>query len=278
MSRVCLVTGGTSGVGRAVAAGLAALGHEVVITARDAAAGEAAAAALAAATGNARVTSLPCDLADRASVREAAGAFQRRFDRLDVLAQVAGVLAWRRELTAEGIERVFAVNHVGHARLAAGLLGLLGRSGAGRIVTVTGVPWSLRKARLDLSDIVERRLAFSPVRVAVQAMLARLAWTLEAARRYRGLGITANAFFPGGIRSRLQRDLPLPMRLVAGLASPLLSTRCPAGVYACASPDLEGVTGRVIVGRRAVAVAHPDCGPEVAGALWELTEKLAGPL
>ena len=271
--KVCLVTGGTSGVGRAVAAGLAALGAEVVILARDRERGEETVRALR--EGNARVSLLHCDLADLGSVRRAAAEFRSSHARLDVLAGIAGIIAWKRRLSLDGYELAFATNHLGHVLLTAELLGLMERSGSARVLSVAGAPSTLSRARLDLDDIAERRSTFAPGRVAVQTMLARVVWTFEAARRYAERGITANVFFPGFVRSRLQRGLPLPLRLAIGLVEPFLSPRCPTGVFACSSAELEGTSGRFIVGRRSVVFSNPSCGQEVAERLWTLGERLA---
>lgn len=271
--KVCLVTGGTSGVGRAVAAGLANLGAEVVILSRDRERGEEAVRALSG--GNAQVSLLHGDLADLESVRRAAAAFRSSHERLDVLAGIAGIVSWKRRLSVDGYELSFATNHLGHVLLAAELLGLMERSGQARVLSVTGAPPTLSRARLDLDDIAERRSTFSAGRVAVQTMLARVVWTLEAARRYAERGITANVFFPGLVRSRLQRGFPLPLRLAIALIEPFLSPRCPTGVYACSSPELRGTSGRFIVGRRTVPFSNPNCGPEAAERLWSLSERLA---
>jgi NAD(P)-dependent dehydrogenase (short-subunit alcohol dehydrogenase family) len=275
MRKICLVTGGTSGVGRAVAAGLVRTGAEVVILARDAARGEASAAALRRDVEGARVSVLGGDLADPVSLRKAAVAFRGSFDRLDVLVAAAGIITWRRSESAGGHELVFATNHLGHVLLATELGNLMAHSAPARYLAVGGGPGTVSRASLDLDDLAERRSTYGPIRVAVQTMLARVLWTLELARRWQARGVTANVFFPGLVRSGLGRDLPLPLRLGAGLVQALLPARCPTGVWAATAPELESVTGRYIMGRR--AVPFPDTRPETTARLWEISEALTAP-
>ena len=274
VGKVCLVTGGTSGVGRAVARGLARLGAEVVIVSRDSSRGEEAVRAIREESGNQNVRSLHADLADLASVRRAAAAFRGEHERLDVLAETAGIISWRRRMSVDGHELVFATNHLAHALLATELLELMQRTGASRLLSVAGGPGLLERARLDIAELAERRSGYSPVRVAIQTMLARVVWTMEAARRWKERGITANVFYPGAVRSRLDRGLPLPLRVPASVAMLLLSRECPTGVRACASPEMEGVSGRFIVGKRFREFSNPGSGTETADQLWSLTERL----
>ena len=131
-----LVTGANTGIGRATAAGLAAHGGRVWITARSAAKGEAAVAGIKAATGNESVFFLPLDLADLDSVRACASSFLALGEPLHVLVNNAGV-AGRRGLTRQGFELMFGVNHLGHFALTDALIGRLQDSAPSRVVTVS---------------------------------------------------------------------------------------------------------------------------------------------
>jgi NAD(P)-dependent dehydrogenase (short-subunit alcohol dehydrogenase family) len=135
VGRTFLVTGANAGIGYATAAELARRGGRVHIACRSRSKGEAAVAAIAAAAGSDQVLFLRLDLASLASVRQAAGEFIALDEPLHVLVNNAGV-AGQRELTADGFDIHFGVNHLGHFALTAILLPLLRRSGPARIVNV----------------------------------------------------------------------------------------------------------------------------------------------
>ncbi len=134
--KVCLVTGGSSGVGRATATGLAALGARLLLVARDVERGERAAEAIRQATGSAEVEFLPCDLSLQREVRRLAREVSGRHPALHVLANCAGSLSLRRELTEEGIERTLAVDYLGHFQLTRLLLAQLRAGAPSRVITV----------------------------------------------------------------------------------------------------------------------------------------------
>lgn len=147
--KTCLVTGGTSGIGKETAAGLAALGATVIIVARDPARGDAAAGEIRRRVPDARVETMIADLSSLARVRELAAAVEARHERLDVLVSNAGVIAAGRQLTPDGLETTFATNHLGPFLLTNLLRGLLERSAPARVVTVASaahrqvrsIPW-----------------------------------------------------------------------------------------------------------------------------------------
>lgn len=274
--RVCLVTGASSGVGRAVAEGLVASGANVVILVRNPEQGRSTAAALLRRAPEARIVSIVADLSDLASVREAAAVFRDRFDRLDVLAAVAGVIRWKRELSVDGYELTFATNHLGHVLLALELERSLQAAGSARYLAVGGNIGLLNRAVLPLDDLARRERGYSPAPVAIETMLARVIWTQEAARRWSGRGIRANIFFPGLVRSRLGRGLPLPLRLAASLGGLLMPRSCPTGVRACLDPALRDVTGSYILRREVAPFTSARVGAAEADALWELSTRLVG--
>jgi NAD(P)-dependent dehydrogenase (short-subunit alcohol dehydrogenase family) len=269
--RTCLVTGGTSGVGRALARGLSGLGAHVVILARDAARGRDEAAKIARRSGHA-VDVLPCDLADMRSVARAAGAFKSRWARLDVLAHAAGLISWKRRLSVDGYELTFAVNLLGPALLTRGLLSLLERSAPARIISVSGGLSTVAHARLDLEELERRDGRFAPLAAPLEVMLAKIVYFMELGRRLEAVGVTVNSFFPGLVRSRLDRGLPLPLRLAARVGQPFLKAGSAAAVRAAADPGLKGVSGAFLSGKRVLRFQSRHVTPEVSQRLWSLVE------
>jgi len=267
--RVCLVTGGSSGVGRATATGLARLGATVLLVSRDPDRGEQAAAEIRRGTGNPDVEFLVCDLSLQREVRRLVREVEERFGVLHVLANCAGYLSLRRELTEEGIERTLAVDYLSHFLLTRLLLDRLRAGAPSRVITVAGGPAALCRMRFRF-ELLEA----GGVASALQAALARVLFTSELARRLQGSGVTANAFHPGLVRTRLDRNLPWPLRLPVRLASPLLGADCPASVHLASSSRVEGQSGLFFVGTHPVDL-HPHSGDlATARRLWEASERL----
>ncbi len=181
--RVCLVTGATSGIGRATAHALAGMGASLVLLARRPSQLEAVAAQIQASTGNHEVTGLPADLASLASVRQAADRFLADHDRLHALINNAGVLLNHRSVTADGFETTFAVNHLGPFLLTNLLLERLKRSAPSRVVNVTST--AFRRGRIDFDDLQADR-SFSGSRAYSQSKLTNVLFTYELARRLAG--------------------------------------------------------------------------------------------
>jgi NAD(P)-dependent dehydrogenase (short-subunit alcohol dehydrogenase family) len=273
-SKTCVVTGGTSGVGRAIARGLARAGATVVIAARDQARGEASAALLRAETGNPAVEFMLLDLADPGSVRAFVEAFSRRHGALHVLSNNAAHLVMDRRVTAYGAESIFSVNYLGHFLLTNLLMDALKAGAPSRVATVAGGPGMLKGRQLDLEAPLSPA-GFSPLRATVHAALAKVLFTFELARRLEGTGVTANTFHPGIVRSGLPRHLPWFLRLPAALAMALVPEECPTGVFLCLAPELEGVSGRFFVGRKPAAFAPAWNVAEAGQRLWEQSERLA---
>ena len=270
-----MVSGGTSGIGRATAAGLSALGARVILPSRTMARGEGVARELSLASGN-EVRAMACDLSSLASIRAFAEAFTRDHDRLDVLVNSAGIVSTRRTETADGVEATFGVTYLGAFLLTSLLLPLLKAGAPSRVVNVAGE--FHRKVRLDLDDLqLERR--YSIVRAGGQAMLAKIMFTFELARRLEGSGVTANCLHPGAVRSGLLRGLPWYLRATAALARPFMKSpeagaRTP--IYLATSPDVASVSGEYFANERPCAAAKHAHDAELARRLWEESERLAG--
>jgi NAD(P)-dependent dehydrogenase (short-subunit alcohol dehydrogenase family) len=199
LGRVCLVTGATSGVGKAIARGLALKRAHLVIAARDLERGRRVAEELRDDAANPRVEAVLLDVADQRSVRDFAEHFTKRFEKLHVLVACAGVYAARRETTEDGVERTWATNVLGYYLPTVLLADTLAAGAPARIVHVS----SSSASALDLDDVqFERRKydAFAAYRASKQAG-RMLTWAL--AGRLRARGVTANAMHPGYVRTGL---------------------------------------------------------------------------
>jgi retinol dehydrogenase 14 len=275
--RTCLVTGATSGIGKATATGLARLGAEVMVVARDPARGQATVAEIQAATGNPRVGLLLADLASQASIRRAAEEYRREHDRPHVLVNNAGGYWATRHVTVDGLELTFALNHLAYFLLTNLLLDLLRASAPSRIVNVTSSAQALGNIHFDDLQF-ERRYRGQPA--YNQSKLANVLFTYELARRLEGSGVTVNCAAPGVTRTNFGRDDSGPvMRLLTPLGRPFIRSPeqgADTPLYLAASPDVEGVTGRYYASRRARRSSRRSYDPELARRLWRVSEELTG--
>lgn len=239
-----VLTGATSGVGRGAAIGLARRGVGLVLPCRDPARATTATAPVSAAATGPAPRLVRCDLADRASVRDAAADILERCPRIDALVHCAGVTAWERREDADGVELTWSTNVLGTVQLTGLLLDRLTASAPSRVVVISGN--AHRKATIRWDDPMLRR-GWSTWASASQAALARVLWTFHLARRLDGSGVTANTFCPGFVKSGLTRGFPPWMRPLVGLGHLFAQSEERGGATAvqlALDPALAEVTGR----------------------------------
>ena len=275
----CVVTGGTDGIGLATARELARRGAEVIVVGRDRAKGERVVEELRATAGSAAVSLAVADLSVQRSVRALAAELLERAPRLDVLVNNAGAVFAERALTEDGIERTFALNHLGYFLLTGLLLPALRRAasvaGEARVVSVASD--AHRRARLDPDDLQLAR-GYSGWLAYNNSKLANVLHSYELARRLAGTGVSANCLHPGVVRTRFGRSGSPLVSLFYRLAAPLLvsperGARTP--VYLAAAPEVAGVTGRYFERQLPVRSSPASYDEALARRLWEASELLA---
>jgi len=271
---VCVVTGATSGIGKAAATALARLGATVVLVGRDCGRTESAAAEIA------PVSASPprAEVADLASLEQVRGLAGRLdgLERIDVLINNAGLMLGERRITPDGLEHVFALNHLAPFLLTNLLLPKLAASAPARVITVTSDAHSA--ARLDLSD-PNLEHGWDSWRSYANSKLANILFTRELARRLDGTGVTANCAHPGVVRTGFGRESRPLLKLGITIARPfMLSPERGADtiVYLASSPDVAGQTGGYYVKRQRREPSAAARDDATARKLWELSEKLTG--
>ena len=274
--KICVITGANTGIGKAAAAALAALGARIVMVCRDRARGERALEEIAAAArkgghGGSAELSI-ADLSSQSDVRSIAAAILAAHPRIDVLVNNAGVALKHRQLTVDGIERTFAVNYLAYFMLANLLLPGLRAAGSARIVNVSS--GAHRRGRLDFDNLQGER-SYSNIRMYSDSKLEDLMFTYALARRLAGTGVTVNALHPGVVATEIWREVPILDFLSRWLMlSPEKGAR--TTVYLAASPDVEGVTGQYFDKCRpaeAIALSHDVALQE---RLWTTSVALTG--
>jgi len=273
--RVCLITGVTSGIGRATALALARMGAIVIAVCRDRGRGEAAVAELKARSGGGTMHLVAADLSSQVSIGGMADEVRSRFDRLHVLVNNAGAIFTKRRLTVDGVEATLAVNHLAYFLTTNLLLDLLAAGAPARVVNVTSE--AHRAVQLDLDDPQGAR-SYRGVRAYSQSKLANVLFTYELARRVAGTGVTANCVHPGVVNTDIWRDSAGLLRVVITLARPFM--RAPergaaAVVRLASSPELDGVSGRYFVKLRERRSSAQTYDAAIAARLWRLSAELA---
>ena len=272
-NRVFLISGGTSGVGKAIAMGLANLGAKVVIIGRSAESGQAAVKDISEATGNSRVDWVAADLSLQSSIREVSDAFKRKYDQLHVLINACGAVYFKKELTADGIDRMFAVNVFSHYLLTNRLLDILKESGPARVITVSGNPRFLKNPVIHFDDIqMEHR--YSTTLATNQSLFARTLFAFELAKRLEGTGVTSNAFYPGFVKSNLARNAPWYLRAATPLFNALVKAECGIGVYLASAKEIERANGVFFDDKKQIVPIHTKFDDGAGNKLWALCEGL----
>jgi len=275
--KTVLITGGTGGIGRAAAIGLASMGARVGITGRDRARAEVAAAEITRASGNPAVDVFVADLSSQAEVRQLAAEVLAAYPRLDVLLNNVGGFWAHRHVTVDGLERTFALNHLAPFLLTDLLLDRLVASAPARVVTVSSGAQAMGK--IDFDDLMgERR--YSGQRAYNQSKLANVMFTYELAGRLEGTGVTANALHPGMTNTGFSAEDPARAfaPLVAVLRPFMRSPERGAdtAVYLASSPEVEGVTGRYFSDRKARKSSKSSYDGATTARLWDVSADLVG--
>jgi NAD(P)-dependent dehydrogenase (short-subunit alcohol dehydrogenase family) len=276
--KTALITGANSGLGKAVALALARDGIRIGMLARDRVRGETAQEEIIDATGNADIHLFIADLGSQQEVREAAAEIIARFDRLDIFINNAGTAYASRRASPEGIERSFAVNHLGPFLLTALVLDLIKASAPARIVNVG----TRMNTAMDFDDLDWTRRRYRMMHAYGQSKLGNLHFTFELARRLEGTGVTVNCVFPGIFRSNLgdtdgaQGVFWKGVDLLLGWAIPTPEQAANRVLYAATSPELDAVTGRYLGDRTPIKPPAQAVDLNANRQLWEISERLVG--
>ena len=282
-----LVTGGTDGVGKEVARGLAHAGHRVIVVGRDVEKGVRAERELREATGNRGVLFLRADLSLAREACRLGDEVAGRWPALHYLVHCAGIVRGRRELTGGGLESNFAVNYLSRFVLTTQLIPLLaaaGRAGeASRIVHVSGAA----QGGAIYFDDVNLTTNFNTVRAVRQFCRANDLFIIELARRLAEAGygryVTVTCLKLGVVKTNIRREFPWWMRWLVPLAlDPLLALTPQEAaepvLKLLLGAEFEGTTGALFTKIRTFRRLTPAAGvldPEEGHALWELSEQLA---
>ena len=267
--RTFLVTGASSGIGRATTEALAARGATVILAGRSAATARPVIDQIARETGNDKLRFLTLDLGDLDSVRACAAAFLETGEPLHGLINNAG-LAGQRGITASGFELAFGTNHVGPFLLTSLLLDRLRESAPARIVNVASEA-HFRARGIDFEQVRTPTRTRTGLAEYGVSKLANVLHAQELARRLADTGVTTYSLHPGVVASDVWRSIPWPIRPLIKLRMRSPAEGALTSVYCATSVEVADQTGRY----------YQDCQekmpgkaatPELAGELWKRSD------
>jgi NAD(P)-dependent dehydrogenase (short-subunit alcohol dehydrogenase family) len=274
--KVCLVTGATSGLGKATATALAGLGATVVLGCRDRAKGEAVKNEIATKTGNTSLDLFQADLSSQKSIRQGAEDVLSRHSKLHVLVNQAGLYVSERQVTADGLEMMFAVNHLAYFSVTHHLLPALKAAGSARVVNGSGGAEAAGNIHFD--DLQGEK-KWSAFRALTQSKLGNFLFTYELARRLEGTGVTVNIMQPGGVKTELGKGQGGFFGFMLRLARPLFATPEQGAdtlVWLASAPELAAVSGKYFTKRKEAKSSARSHDPELATRLWKVSAELCG--
>jgi NAD(P)-dependent dehydrogenase (short-subunit alcohol dehydrogenase family) len=272
--KTVVITGATSGIGQVAAETLARQGARVVFIARDAARARAMLDRLIRANPDAAHDWIQADLSTVAAMKAAATALARKLTRIDVLINNAGAIFERREVTADGLEKTFAVNHMAYFVVTEGLRSRLAPDA--RIVSTASTAHNY--GTLDFDDLQSTR-RYTGWGAYGRSKLCNILWTRELARRLANTEVTANCVHPGGVRTGFAENNSGLVKTLFGLARPFMLTPEQGAdtlIYLASSSDVAGQTGGYWSRRRLTQPSAAARDPAAALRLWEVSARLAG--
>ncbi|HEX7969447.1 MAG TPA: SDR family oxidoreductase [Stellaceae bacterium] len=275
--KVCVITGATSGIGLVAAERLAAMGARLVLVGRDKTRGEAALARIKARAPGAAPRILYGDLSLLAEIDRIAAEIGALEPRIDVLVNNAGAMFAERGVTADGLERTFALNHMAYFGVTNRLKGNLAAAAPARIVNVASAAHHRAASGLDFADLQSEH-GYHYFTVYGRSKLANILFTRELARRLAGSGVTANCLHPGFVATRFGNNnsgfFNIGIR-IAKLFAISPEKGAETIVYLASSPEVANVSGGYFSGCRPTKTSRAAQDDAAARRLWEESARLA---
>ena len=277
VGKTALVTGATSGIGFYTALGLARDGADVIVGARNETRGRNAVQAIQKMNGRSKVDYLVADLSSMAGVRALAEATIDQYSRLDILVNNVGGFFLTREVSDDGYEMTFALNHLSYFLLTELLRDLLVESAPARIVNVSSVAHQNSRINFDDPQMTRR---YWPMTAYGQSKLANVLFTYELAHRLLDTGVTVNALHPGLVRTGLGTKhifrLLIPFVWLGLTMAMSPEDGANTSLLLASSSELEGVTGKYYSTGKEVRTSRISYDKSAAERLWDLSEELTG--
>jgi NAD(P)-dependent dehydrogenase (short-subunit alcohol dehydrogenase family) len=276
--KTIVITGGTNGIGEAASLELAKKGAEVIIVGRNPEKTKTVVGQISEKTGNFAVHGLVADLSSMAEVCRLSQEILLNYPAVNILVNNVGGIFATRNLTIDGFEYTFALNHLSYFLLTNLLLDRLKANAPARIINVSS--GSHEGASINFDDLQsEQHYNFGGYKAYGQSKLANLLFTYELARRLAGTGVTVNAVHPGTVASGFGENNNGVMKFSMKIYHQFSLTPeqgADTVVYLASSPDVEGITGKYWTLRKAVASSPQSYDQDAQKRLWTVSAQLAG--
>ena len=275
LNKVCLITGATSGIGRATALELAAQGAELFVVCRSGEKGEALIAEIKAASPDCAVTLLLGDLGKQADIHRVAQDFLATDKPLHLLLNNAGVVNTHRKLSGDGIEETFAVNHLAYFLLTELLRDRIVQSAPARIVSVASEAHTFVKG-VQFDDIEFATTPYKTFKVYGHSKLCNILWTRHLAKQLQGTGVTVNCVHPGPVNTGLgHQDHVIIGKIVGFIFKPFFRTPAQGAatsIFVATSPSLDNISGEYFSDSKPKRVKPWAKDDAAAERLWQLSK------
>jgi NAD(P)-dependent dehydrogenase (short-subunit alcohol dehydrogenase family) len=272
-NKIFVITGATSGIGKALALDVAKTGETVVIVARDADRGQVVLKEIKSRAQNANVDLQLCDLSILSSVRNLAEILKSKYAKINVLVNNAGIYKRKRFVTVDGFEEMFAANHLGPFLLTNLLLESLQAAvqadGPARVLNITAPSTT----KLNFDDLQGEK-NFNALNAFGATKMANLLFTMALAHRLENTGITVNAIHPGLVRSNLLKESFLPLRLLIWLISSPPPKATESILQVATAPEFEKTTGKFFNHGKEIQAAGYAYDQDAQQRLWNISEML----
>jgi NAD(P)-dependent dehydrogenase (short-subunit alcohol dehydrogenase family) len=271
--KVCIITGATSGIGKETAKALASKGAILVLPIRDSLKGDILKDEILEQTPNAKIDLMHCNLASFDSIRSFVKEFKNKYDKIHVLVNNAGIWETRRNLSEDGIEMNFAVNHLAPFLLTNLLIDVLKKSAPARVINVSSE--AHRSGKIIFAD-PEMEKGYSSFKSYSQSKLANILFTKKLSQILKGDGVTVNCLHPGVVSTGLFEKMP---KILTGLMKPFMLTPAKGAetsIYLATSQEVEKTSGEYFVKKKPKKPAPEALRQDIANKLWEMSEKYTG--
>lgn len=273
-NKVCIITGATSGIGKAAALKIAAAGLTLGLIGRNKDKLAQTTQEIKTTNKNAIIHTFQADLSSIKQIRVLAKAIHKQFDKIDILINNAGAIFLKREMTIDGYEKTFALNHLAYFLLTNELLPLLKKSPTARIINVSST--AHKSGRINVQDIMMEK-QYNGFFAYANSKLANVLFTYELARRLANTNIRVNCLHPGVIATEFSKNNNGLIPFLVKAIKPFILTPeegAKTTIYLALSEEVQNTTGKYFVKCKSVRSSSLSYNAQIGKKLWELSEQM----
>ncbi len=271
--KTIMITGANSGLGKAITLGLAQKGAKIIMICRNEGKCNLVKENIIKKSNNNNIHVLIADLSSQTQIRALVENFNRKYKKLDVLINNAGIIKKHRELSEDNIEMTFVVNYLAPFLLTNLLLNTLKNSAPSRIINVSSSEHEHYKLNMD--DLQSEK-NYSKFKAYGQSKIALILFTYELSRRLDGTGVSVNALHPGIISTNIGRELDFFSRLFIKILFKRPQKGAETPIYLATSDEVTDITGKYFKNKKMVKTSDQTYDADLARHLWTVSETLVG--